>query len=144
LAPKECVSGATDQEIANAERALGVRFPESYKAFLSRFGWAEIYYDTLYGLGPSVPPGYGLVKNALCERSEAEPLIPQHLVPVMNDGAGNNYCLDTSQLSSGECPVVFWDHEHEDGSDQSPEQVSSSFDQWLIDLIVDSTHADEG
>ena len=143
LVKKQCGSGATDREIADAERALGVRFPQSYKAFLSRFGHAQIYYDTLYGLGPDVPEGYGLVRSTFSERYEAQPLIPQHLVPIMNDGAGNNYCLDTSKLHGGECPVVFWDHEHEDGSEQTPNQVSSSFDRWLIDRIADSPHSDE-
>ena len=38
LALKECGGGTTDREIADTEHALGVRFPESYKLFLSRFG----------------------------------------------------------------------------------------------------------
>jgi cell wall assembly regulator SMI1 len=141
LTKKECGAGATDREIAEAEHTLDVHFPKSYRAFLSRFGWAQIYYDTLYGLGPDVPRGYALVRNALSERYEAHPLIPHHLVPIMNDGAGNNYCLNTSNLHGGECPVVFWDHEHEDGPNQAPQQVSPSFDQWLIDRIVSSSHA---
>jgi hypothetical protein len=143
LVKKECGSGATDQEIADAEHALEVRFPTSYKAFLSTFGWARIFYDTLYGLGADVPQGYMLVRNTFCERYEAHPHIPLHLSPIMNDGAGNNYCLDTSKLHGGECPVVFWDHEHEEGPNQSPEQVSPSFDRWMIDLIEDSPFADE-
>ena len=133
--------GATDREIADAERTLGIQFPTSYKAFLSRFGWAEIYNDTLYGLGPDVPQEYALARNAFSERYEAQPFIPQHLVPIMNDGAGNNFCLDTSRLDNGECPVVFWDHEHEDGADQLPNQISPSFDQWIIDRITNSPHA---
>lgn len=143
LVNKECGGGASDQEIADAERAIGVRFPQSYKAFLLRFGWAEFYCDTLYGLGADVPLGFTLVRNALCERHEAHPHIPLHLIPIMNDGAGNNYCLDTSRLHDDECPVVFWDHEHEDGPDQSPEQVSPSFDRWLIDRIVNNPYAGE-
>ena len=124
--------------------SLGVRFSKSYKAFLSRFGWAEIHCDTLYGLGRDTPPPYELLKNTFSERYAAQPLIPHYLVPVMNDGAGNNYCLDTSRFDGDECPVVFWDHEHEDGLDQAPEQVSQSFDQWLVDLIADSPHVGEG
>ena len=70
--------------------------------------------------------------------------MPEYLVPVMNDGAGNHYCLDdTSRLDGGECPVVFWDHEHQDGPDQVPEQVSASFDRWLVDHIVNSPYADD-
>jgi len=141
---KECGRGATDQEIADAERALSVRFPRSYRAFLSEFGWAEIRHDVLYGLGCDVPSHHELVRNTLCERHQTEPLIPPYLVPIMNDGAGNNYCLDTSRLVDEECPVVFWDHEHEDGSNQSPVQVASSFDRWIVDRITDSPYANEG
>ena len=50
LVKQECGAGATDREIADAERALGVRFPESYKAFLSRFAWAQIYLATSFDL----------------------------------------------------------------------------------------------
>ena len=51
LAKKERGAGATDREIAAAERAIGVRLPASYKAFLSTFGWARLYHDPLYGIG---------------------------------------------------------------------------------------------
>jgi cell wall assembly regulator SMI1 len=142
LYKKEVGTGATAQEIADAERAIGVRLPASYRAFLSRFGWARVYFDPLYGVGPSVPSHYALVTNVLSERYEAQPLIPRHLVPIMNDGAGNNYCLDTSRFHDDECPVVFWDHEHEDGPDQTPEEVSPSFDRWLIDRITNGLHSD--
>ena len=143
LSDKKCGSGATDREIDDAERSVGVRFPKSYKAFLSRFGWARICGDPLFGVGTSVPSEYELTETTRCERHEAHPHIPHHLVPIMNDGAGNNFCLDTSRLQDDECPVVFWDHEHEDGPDQTPEDVSPSFDRWLIDLIDNSPFAEE-
>jgi cell wall assembly regulator SMI1 len=143
LTKKKCGEGATAQQIAEAELALGIRLPNSYKSFLLRFGWAEIDSDTLYGLGDDVAQGHTLVKNTFSERYHAHPHIPHHLVPVMNDGAGNNYCLDTSRPHGDECPVVFWDHEHHDGPDQLPEQVSPSFDRWLIDRIVDNPYTDD-
>jgi cell wall assembly regulator SMI1 len=142
LRKKECGSGATGQEMAEAEETLGVRFPASYKAFLSTYGWARIHHDVLFGVGRRVDPADELVKTTLSERYELGPHIPHHLVPIMNDGAGNNYCLDTSHFHGDECPIVFWDHEHEDGPDQTPQQVSASFDQWLIDRIADSPYAD--
>lgn len=143
LAKKERGTGATGREIADAEGVIGVRLPASYKAFVSTFGWTRLYHDPVYGIGSSVPPEYALVRHVLSERTEFEPNIPHHLVPVMNDGAGNHYCLDTASFHGGECPVVFWDHEHEDGPDQTPEQVSPSFDRWLIDLILESPYAGE-
>ena len=131
--------GAGPQEILDAERKMGVVFPRSYKDFLSAFGWARVSFDMLYGLGADVPAPYDLVKNVFCERCDAHPHIPHHLVPIMNDGAGNHYCLDISRFHDAECPVVFWDHEHDDGPNQSPEEVSPSFDGWLTDLIVNAS-----
>jgi cell wall assembly regulator SMI1 len=130
--------GASDHEIADAEHVLGVRFPEDYKLFLSRYGWAEIGCDILYGLGMDAPYGLTVAKNAFSERYEAQPHIPHHLVPIMNDGAGNNYCLDTSRFLGDECPVVFWDHEHPNGSNQVPIQVAQSFDRWIVARIGNS------
>jgi cell wall assembly regulator SMI1 len=143
LANKEYGRGASNSEISDAERSLGVQLPRSYKAFLSRFGWLETGSDILYGLGADVPPGCTLVRNTFSERYEAHPHIPPNLIPVMNDGAGNNYCLDTANFQGDECPVVFWDHEHDDGPGQLPERVARSFDKWLIDRIMNGPFADD-
>ena len=143
LAEKETGTGASDQDITDAERKIGVRLPASYKALLKTFGWVRVYYDPIYGVGPSCDRADSLVTNVFSERTECEPNIPHHLVPVMNDGAGNHFCLDTSRFRGDECPVVFWDHEHEDGPDQIPETVSPSFDHWLIDRIANSPHASD-
>jgi hypothetical protein len=59
--------------------------------------------------------------------------LAQHLIPVMNDGSGNLYCLDTSVAD--EPPIVFWDHEA--GSDQTPEIESGSFASWLASRLDD-------
>lgn len=130
---KDCGQGASSEEIENAERALGVSFPASYRNFLREFGWARISHQELYGLGAEVPAYLELVRNTLAERSGMEPSLPASLIPIMNDGAGNHYCLDTSQKRDAECPVVFWDHEL--GAHQEPAIVSESFDGWLMDLI---------
>ena len=143
LAKKEYGRGATEQQIADAERALEVRFPASYRAFLAKYGWAYIYYDPIFGVGPSVPPEFELVRHTLDERYDFEPNIPLHLIPVMNDGAGNHYCLDTADFRGDECPVVFWDHDCREGSEQTPFQASLSFDRWIIDRVVNNPCKDE-
>ena len=68
------------------------------------------------------------------ERSEVEPRMPVPLVPFNPDGMGNHWCLNTTLIHDGECPVVFWDH---DGSeDQQPRQTHSSFLDWLEDRMA--------
>jgi hypothetical protein len=49
---------------------------------------------------------------------------------MMNDGAGNHYCLDSSKKGG---PVVFWDHEL--GENQQPKIVFQDFSSWLVDLL---------
>lgn len=128
-------SGATADEIAAAERRLGTMFPEAYRRFLSHFGYLSVGHIETYGLGVSVPSHLDLVRNTECERSEFEPHLPVWLIPVMNDGGGNHYCLDTSHVIDGDCPVVFWDHEA--GIRQSPRTVGDSFCSWLIRYLRD-------
>ena len=48
-------------------------------------------------------------------------------LPVMNDGGGNLFCIDTSV--AGEPIVVFWDHTA--GGDQVAEVEAKSFSSWL-------------
>ncbi len=130
---KQLGVGASEQELYYAEKTLGVVFPESYRRFLGEYGWACFAHEQLYGLGENVPLHLDLIRNTMAERTEMHPLLPIQLIPVMNDGAGNHYCLDTRQLQNHECPVVFWDHEAR--HDQSPSLISSGFDSWLIELL---------
>lgn len=102
-------SGATSAQVAAAESTLGLAFPDSYRRFLTEIGWAS----EVFGLGDDVPGHLELVRLTQDERTEFRPHIPPHLVPVHNDGGGNHYCLDTGRSTGSECPIVFWDHEHE-------------------------------
>ena len=125
--------GATSQEIELAKQQLGVEFPRSYKAFLEHFGWASIDGLELYGLGEDVPAYLDLLKMTLSERTEMRPRLPSYLVPLMNDGFGNHYCLDVGLREQGECPVVFWDHNL--GEAQEPEYVARNLEGWLSEEL---------
>src|SRR5215212_540646 len=125
--------GATPQEIELAEEQLGVKLPESYKAFLGHFCWASIEALELYGLGEDVPTCLDLVKVTLSERAEMRPRLPSCLVPLMNDGAGNRYCLAVEPREQGECPAVFWDHNLRESQD--PEYVAPNLEAWLSEEL---------
>jgi cell wall assembly regulator SMI1 len=131
--PKLLGHGAADVDISTTEASLGTTLPESYKAFLREFGWGGVDSWELCGLGTGVPNYLDLVRITESERTMFHPHIPPPLIPIMNDGFGNHYCLDTGSLNDGECPVVFWDHEK--GPRQKPEVVSQRFDLWLLDLL---------
>ncbi|WP_297030391.1 SMI1/KNR4 family protein [Thermogutta sp.] len=136
VADKSVGVGASPDDIRVAEATLGVSFPESYRAFLRRYGWAVIGFNEFYGLGADVPHHLHLIRNTLVERTTMEPRIPHSLVPVLNDGAGNHYCLATERMVNGECPVVFWDHEQ--GPNQDPITEGESFAEWIINYLRES------
>ncbi len=130
---KECGTGASVEEIAETERLLGVSLLVSSRAFMRNFGWASFAHETLYGIGKSVPKPYELVRNAMAEWSVMMPAMPVYLIPLLNDGAGNHYCLNTLRREQGECPVVFWDNEQ--SVQQVPKEVATSFAEWLVDYL---------
>ena len=129
----EVGKGASSLEIEEAQQRLGVNFSKTYAKFLSLYGWAKIKDAYVYGLGPGIPAYLDVVNTAIDERQALKPSMPSHLLPLMNDGAGNHYCLDTGQVTEGEMPVVFWDHENPDGESQVPVKVSPSFGEWLLE-----------
>lgn len=102
--------------IKNAERALSLSFPESYKIFLAEVGAGGVEGDYIYGLGkndfdflgelPEIT-AYHVVWSNLFERRHF--LHPLHLITIYDLGDGTTYCLDTSQMDEyNECPVVVW------------------------------------
>ena len=129
-------AGADEESIAACEAELGVRFPRSYRCFLRTFSYANwpVY---IYGVAEGVIPGLLVVSNTHFERSEAEPSLPAHLIPISPDGWGNHYCLDTAHPEGDECPVVFWDHEA--GEEQTPERTDASFAAWLERMLDEET-----
>ena len=114
-------------QIVDAERSLGIPIEGAYRSFLMQFGWGGVEHLELYGLGKDAPAYLELVAMTQSERTEMNPRLRPALLPVMNDGAGNLYCLDTSVR--GEPPVVFWDHTQ--GTDQVPELEAADFASWL-------------
>lgn len=120
--------GVGTAEIDGCEEGLGVRLPDSYRWFLCEFG-IGCFPQEIYGIHHGPLPGFKVECHAQGERHQCEPPMPHHLIPFSPDGWGNHYCLDTSRLSDGECPVVFWNHAG--GEDQQPEQTHSTFLDWL-------------
>jgi RHS repeat-associated protein len=104
---------------------------------LCEVGWAESSQCSLYGLGKDVPGHLELVRITNEERGLADPQLPFELIPIMNDGAGNHYCLDTSKMQDSECPVVFFDHEDPEGSMQIAAIEAQNFSIWLTQRILE-------
>lgn len=107
-------------------------FPADYIEFLGTHGWAKIRHDWIFGLGLGVPTFANVVSVTINEREVTESGMLGHLVPIMNDGAGNHSCLDCHGGDAGYSPIVFWDHESQDGSGQVPDIVADSIASWLL------------
>lgn len=132
-APANCIgTGAPESEITACEEQIGVVLPRSFRRLLAELGFVW-WPEELYGLSPRIPPGVQLPRATMDERHEVEPPLAYHLVPFCPDGFGNHYCLDTSAMVEGECPVVFWNHELEE--DQKPPLTHGSFTDWLEEAI---------
>ena len=127
---KDLGSGVRIAEIEEAELEIGCPLKGSYRSFLETFGWGGVGDVEVFGLGHDVPRHLDLIAVTKSERNEAQPALPSHLIPVMNDGAGNLYCLDAGEAYREDYPVVFWDHEA--GRDQEPELVADDFAEWLF------------
>jgi hypothetical protein len=126
---REQGSGASFEEIRDAEKKLGIKLIGSFRTFLEKIGWIVVGPFRIYGIGADIPKYLDLVEITLSERSEMRPRLRHELIPVMNDGAGNLYCLDTTYSIDNEVPIVFWDHEQ--SSSQRPDIISKSFEEWL-------------
>lgn len=125
--------GASEEEIRAAERALGLTLRGDYRRFLLELGWGGTRHIALYGLGSDVPRHLDLVSMTESERTEMHPRLRTDLVPIMNDGAGNHYCIDGSPSGPSEPPMLFWDHELDE--EQTPEEYGEDFSSWLLEQI---------
>lgn len=124
---KEVGAGASVTQIADAERGLGVAFPSEYKRLLEDFGWMAVGSTEIFGLGDDVPEHLNVVGVAIDERTQAHMTIPPNLLPIMNDGGGNLYCVDCADAVGS---VVVWDHT------AGLDDLGASFVDWLADEIA--------
>jgi hypothetical protein len=129
--PLEVGKGATSSAIEAAERLLGVSIRGDYRRFVEEYGWGGVGYIELYGLGHDVPQHLNLVDITMSERTEMSPRLRSDLLPIMNDGGGNLYCLATQTEGPA---VVFWDHE--DTPEQEPSVEASDFSEWLASKLA--------
>ena len=125
--------GCSETEIEFACQTLSTSLPIDYIAFLKAVGWGGRAHWEFYGAGDGVPLELDLISETQLERTDFLPNIPMHLIPIMADGGGNHYCLDTNAIENGYCPVVFWDHDL--GEDQVPDVMYDSFTEFLDDQL---------
>lgn len=124
--------GVSEADILVAEQVLQLPIGGGYREFLKRFGWGGVGCVELFGLGG--PVYLDIVRVTQSERCEGSPGLPMHLIPIMNDGGGNLFCLDA--LRREDPPIVVWEHVAYGGA-PSLEDVGEEFVSWLWDLLDD-------
>lgn len=123
--------GVTDEAVHAAEEALEVPFPPDLKDYLKRFGHIEVGHFELFGLGEETPEYLDIVRVTKSERTESGCPLPVNLVPLLNDGGGNLYCVAVSDNQAGS--IVLWDHEA--GPRQEPDRYASCLEEWVLGLL---------
>ncbi|WP_175494136.1 SMI1/KNR4 family protein [Herbiconiux ginsengi] len=123
-------NGATEAELSAAEMQIG-SIPQEFRQFLMDFGWVILGHYEVFGVGEGITARNDLVSETLNERSYGR--IP-NLVPVMNDGAGNLYCVTQDSITPS--PVLL------STLDSSPDYVveQAGFSSWLLNLARGLPH----
>lgn len=119
--------GTTENMVKQIEESLNINLSESYKWFLMNYGSGGIFGVNILGVGKSNNPivvtetteyrKYGLEKNLV----------------IIEDCDEYFYCLDTSELIDGECPVVSWDQHV--GFDSIE---ANNFNDFLLERLSDA------
>lgn len=133
-ADADFVGPRSEELIARAERALGLTFPPTYRAFLARLGCGDIPGYEFYGIvsdnfeNSGIPDAIWLT---LEERRSAG--LPDMFILVGHNGYTGYYALDLSQPAiNGECPVVEW---HPDENPDHREHVAEDFGAYLWERV---------
>lgn len=131
--------GVSDAEIQNAEDALGVRLPSSYRTFLQKYGWIHFAGIPIVGLvsrEDSAREVAGLVEENL--RLRAEKRLPKHLIWFSEDGADFQFMFDTNSQDGAEHRIIIWPlgfSEEEMQKRGGPEEFASDFDSFIRRIL---------
>lgn len=100
--------GSSEASIEEAEAALGVRFPPSYRAFLSQYGAVGEIAGLFEAGDEDEPPLWSdVVTDTLLTRKVSRGRILNEYIPIAGDGSDFHYYLDTSHTDArGECPMI--------------------------------------
>jgi hypothetical protein len=125
-----------EDRVERAERALGVRFPPTYRRFLVELGAGGVGSEEIYGLinddfDDSRPPqAVGLTREL---RDGGH--ISDDLVVIYNLGQGSYYAIDTGRAEpDGEAPVVGFTPGLNTAGDEL-EVIAPDFGRFFLDTV---------
>jgi len=126
--------GASEETIQQAEEMLRLRFPPSYRAFLSAFGYGGTREAYLFGLCDSFDFAVASEPNVVAINLDwRKSGLPDHVLLIESRGRLGYHALDFSTCDqSGETAVIEW---HEGCDPKSPVTVAEDFGQFLRDRL---------
>ena len=125
-----------EERIERAERALGVRFPPTYRRFLYELGAGGVDGEEVYGLiNDDFEDGRPPQAVGLTLELRREGHVSDDLVVVYNLGQGSYYALDTARADAdGEAPVVGFTPGVNKAADDL-EVIAPDFGRFFLDTI---------
>lgn len=123
--------GVDSKQIEYIQETLDVPLPKSYKWFLATHGSGGLFGVAILGVAKS---NIATVLNAT--KSYREMGMNQDLV-VIDDIGEYAYCLDTSRMQNGECPVIAWNRQG--GLDDY--DTAENFYEFLLQRLLDAKEA---
>lgn len=111
---------ATEGQLAEVERVLGVQLPQSYRAFLQEFGGG------VYGLGTFFSADLNSEWYLPLKQGEASRYLPEGLLAFSDDFAGGYYVFKVLNGLAQEA-VYYW---NQDGG-ESPTEFKS-----VVEFVV--------
>lgn len=116
---------ASEEQIAHAESALGLKFTDEYRSYLRQFGVISFGSNETYGLGVKEASFLNIVSALTDFRVIGG--FPSSLIPISDIGDGHYYMYDnsTQNVVAVSMPGI------------GIKQVSSNLEDFLIKLIFE-------
>lgn len=111
---KIITGGVNKTEIDKMETELDIELPESYKWFLRKYGQCGVSGTMIYGIAKN-----NIHRASISTKDYRDKGLPNNYC-VICDVDEWVYCLDTSSMINGECPVIDWDITRGIGKERYP------------------------
>jgi hypothetical protein len=128
------VGSIEESIIAEAENALGLKFPPTYRQFLADFGCGDIYGNEIYGIIDSnfqksaIPNGIWLTLN---ERQKAK--LPKSLI-LIAQGYDGYLALDAMQENKEEdFAIIEWVGGNENNKNEA---IYADFGAYFLKIVM--------
>lgn len=136
-----CRTPIGEDVIGEAERRLGVRFPDSYRECVKNcHGGYPRQSDFTFqdrdigmvtsGIAQMLTFDVDDEENIVSTRERLASQLPAGVIPITDDGSGDFVCLDFR--GGGEPEVIYWHHERAEG--ESITRLAGDFESFMTML----------